>query len=504
MEATLEVPRTAHKIPKRRLSEPPRDIRPIASAVEDQIIAAARKDPAVFAEYALGLELCRMHREWYWIVENHIQSAIFGPRGHGKTTLMSVGYPIWRLGKNPNLRIKIGAQSDSKAMQIVGEISTNIETNKRIHKVFPDLMPDYKQGWSKTQLFVQRSRIMKDPSVEAAGVLSAITGGRFDLFIADDLVDYKNAIQIPALRRMVHDTFYTNWLNLADSDASEVIYIATLWTDADLSYHILTKDSQPNGSFYVKLYRIDEDFNPLWEKKWSKEALKSRCKKLGWFSYNRAFRNIVVSADDAIFDKTSIDNMRTAGVGRNPEDYLTCPKYMGVDLAIGRGKQACFTCVFVVALTPEKKRVPVDIVKGHMTSPQTARLIYDKFNMWHPDSVRVENNAYQQAIIDWMAELIPDMPVEAHFTGAQKLDLNIGIPSLGVEMSHGLWVLPQGSRLHADACQCTFCQWVSELRTFPYATTDMVLASWLAREAARQVTNKTQAGFAIWDLAGDF
>jgi hypothetical protein len=441
-----------------------------------------------------------MHREWLYICEHEQNAAIFGPRSHGKTSLLSIAYVIWRIGRNPDIRVKIACQADGNAMKIVGEIAEHIERNERIQKVFPNLQPDMARGWSKSVLFVVRKKIMKDPTVEATGVLSSITGGRFDLLLADDLVDYKNAIQLPGLRKQVQDAFYQNWLNLADSYKSEVKYVATLWTDADLSYHILKQDSKPSGNFFTKVYRIDENFTPLWEGKWPKEALVERCKVLGWYAFNRAFRNMVVSDDDMIFDKTTIDNMRMAGIGKSVDDFRSCTKYMGVDLAIGRGKNACRTSIFVVALTPEKKRVPLDIVRGHYTSPQTARLIYEKFTMWKPDKIKVENNAYQQALIDWMAELIKDMPVEAHFTGAQKLDLDIGIPSLAVEMEHNMWILPQGPSLHPDTCKCVMCDWVSELRAFPFGTTDIVLSSWLAREALRTTIRSPGAGFRIWDL----
>ena len=47
------------------------------------------------------------HLEWCDLLQETPRLIIFSPRETGKSSLLSVAYPIWRLGNDPNLRIAI-------------------------------------------------------------------------------------------------------------------------------------------------------------------------------------------------------------------------------------------------------------------------------------------------------------------------------------------------------------------------------------------------------------
>ena len=68
-----------------------------------------------FSEYCWGdvagqVKNGAFHNEWYGMLQGddrprrlHIQAA----REHAKTTCLSVKYPLWRVGRNPDLRVMI-------------------------------------------------------------------------------------------------------------------------------------------------------------------------------------------------------------------------------------------------------------------------------------------------------------------------------------------------------------------------------------------------------------
>jgi hypothetical protein len=105
--------------------------------------------------------------------ETH-RALILAPRLHGKTTCISVKYPIWRLGNNHKLRILIISKTARLATDILGEIRGNIEKNFWIKKIFPTLKPD--SPWTGNYLTVKRPTIDKNPSIAAEGLHGSIIG----------------------------------------------------------------------------------------------------------------------------------------------------------------------------------------------------------------------------------------------------------------------------------------------------------------------------------------
>ena len=97
--------------------------------------------------------------------------------------------------------------------------------------------------------------------------------------------------------------------------------------------------------------------------------------------------------------------------------------------------------------------------------------------------IYVENNAYQQALIDWtQTKGFDTIPIIAFTTGKQKSDAEIGLPALDVQFERHLWrfYIPK----HEVGCRCTWCQFVREMKNYPvYDTSDFVMSFWFAERA---------------------
>ena len=178
-----------------------------------QVIIQARNCPKAFIEYVLDppRPSCKMHHEWQDFISNNDSGIIISFRGAGKSDQITTGRVLWELGRNPNLRIKIAAQSDDRAGIICSALGDHITSNKRLHEVFPDLVPAGDGAWTKTKLTVKRTKVLRDPSIHAAGVASSVTGGRADILFGDDVVDLRNAINVPAMRETVKNAWYSNY-----------------------------------------------------------------------------------------------------------------------------------------------------------------------------------------------------------------------------------------------------------------------------------------------------
>lgn len=152
---------------------------------------------------------------------------ILMPRGHLKSTICSVGYTLWRIWLNPNVRIRVGTASKPLATAFVREVKQYLEDptlqrtvwNNRPHITGP-LIPaldgtgrlskrnkgddenfaeewteaaDKKVVWKADAIQVVRPLILKEPTLVASSVNSPDTGFHCDLFIGDDVVTFLNS-----------------------------------------------------------------------------------------------------------------------------------------------------------------------------------------------------------------------------------------------------------------------------------------------------------------------
>jgi len=164
------------------------------------------------------------------------------------------------------------------------------------------------------------------------------------------------------------------------------------------------------------------------------------------------------------------------------------PMFTGVDLA---GKDRPGTAIVTFALEPGTlRRYPVNVRLGAWTSPQTVGQLSDVLNAFPSIQViLVENNAYQQALVDWIRTIQVSqlwLKVESFTTtGQNKANPIYGLPVLEAELSKRMWVIPYNEYEHHDpGCLCGWCVWDRQMSTYPHCPeTDTVMATWFTRTA---------------------
>lgn len=149
-----------------------------------------------------------------------LRRLVLMPRGHLKSTIGTTLYVMWRLYRNPELRIFVGSNKQNLSHSFIRELRQyfeNEELQKRVWNNRPHLegplVPelntrnrarsrnrdfddtdslDRKLIWNNNAIQINRSGKYKEPSVFAGSVGATITGQHYDLVILDDLVDFKN------------------------------------------------------------------------------------------------------------------------------------------------------------------------------------------------------------------------------------------------------------------------------------------------------------------------
>lgn len=223
---------------------------------------------------------------------------------------------------------------------------------------------------------------------------------------------------------------------------------------------------------------------PLWTAKHPRQMLIELSRDTAMF--NRGYR--MESLDPGELKFPSWPLCYTPGIVLGELWARKLPTYIGVDLS---GPKRPGNAIVAVGLdVGTGRRYPLEVRTGAWTSPKTAQVLAEVCLHHNVQYIQVENNAYQQAMIDWIKASKIDNPywmkVEAYTTtGFSKNDEYAGLPALEVEFKNKAWVVPIDEfDGHPPTCLCDWCRLDSEVSEYPKgASTDILMALFFARDA---------------------
>lgn len=464
----------------------------MSKALEAIHVYEARRSPAAFVQYAFRheetnaiIQNARHHMEWHEFFDDNPRSILFAPVEHAKTQHIAVGRALHTLGRDPNKRLAIISNTfDPHATKILRSIRTHIESNPRVHKVFPNLKPS--DPWGQSALTVERTTIAKDPSIQALGSYGPINGSRLDGITLDDILNYENTRTPEQIQKLI------GWLDsevlTRVTEHGFINWIGTPWHPADPMHEIAKRAAWVSKRYSGVLnpQAPMEQWIPLWPSQFSLERLKRIYDGTTPINFARKYLCEVRMDSASRFQQAWIDHAKTLGAGRRLLDRQPhganghpWPCFTGVDLGIGQGEGHDLTVLFTIALDERKRKVVCEIQAGRWTAPEIVTRIHSTVTRYN-SQVYVEDNAAQAFITQWAGQ--DGLPVRGFTTtSGKKYDEHFGIESLAVEMRNGGWIIP--SAANNDEVE----SWIHEMLFYTpdSHTGDRLMASWLARECAR-------------------
>lgn len=126
------------------------------------------------------------------------------PRGHVKSNVLTVGFVLWQICKDLNIRVLLASHKHGDTTKFLGTIIQYILNNKHFKAVFPEVVPareDSTAGngkigkrtrWNTNQILVERDCDLTENTVECTSLGAQVTGRHYDLMVGDDLVTALN------------------------------------------------------------------------------------------------------------------------------------------------------------------------------------------------------------------------------------------------------------------------------------------------------------------------
>ncbi len=314
------------------------------------------------------------------------------PRGHLKSSVITIGKSIQEMLKNPDIRILLTNAVWDNARSFLSEIKAFL-TGKSF---LPDLFGIFETDkFNSEEITIrQRNRPNKTPTISTGGVDSAKASQHYDLIIADDIVNRQSVSSSDLRAKTV--LFYKDLLDLLEPNGT-LICIGTRWHDGDL-YGEKIRDQKihkdPSISFYVR--KVVEDGKFIFPKKFNKSVLDQLYREKGSFEVSGQYFNDPISEEDQQF-KPPIRYWNEIGEGT--------VHYGAFDPATSEKETACEAVVFSGAINRSNQILAVEYKAFQKKDPsEMISKIFEYAQKFRWRKLGVETNGGQEVYVKLIQE----------------------------------------------------------------------------------------------------
>lgn len=312
------------------------------------------------------------------------------PRGHFKTTLCTVSYPIWRLLRDPNVRIALVSATQSNASAYLREIKGHILANSFLRIGYPDFLPsaDKSLKWSATEVSVRRSRLQKESTIEAVGVGGTLVGKHFDLIVYDDVVTAENASTADQRSKLYE--WYRHSLSLLEP-GGEALVVGTRY-----HYYDLYGKLAESGGYKSIVRSAIESGRPIFPARFPSQRLDKLRQEQGSYIFSCQYLNEPVDEERASFRRSWLRLIRREHL---PPDLVY---FTTVDPAMGEGAGSDYTAIATCGMDPGGKLYVVDLVRERLSPNELIEEIFRVYDRWRPARVGIEAVGFQATLVHFL------------------------------------------------------------------------------------------------------
>lgn len=462
------------------------------------------------------------HRELIqWEEDNYEvdNKLILIPRGHLKSTLLTVGKALHRIYQIPDIRIFVGTATRGLAVAFVREIRTYLEDptlmdyvwNDRPH-IFGRLVPemertrgrhrddndsrDKKMIWSSSAIQVIRPTILKEPTVTVGSVGTIPTGFHFDEMYLDDCVNYDN-INTPDKRdrlyswiddlRCVLDPKYFDdgWAQMLPYEARRYCEIGGKFTvvgtryDREDWYGSILENAEDLGwsTYQRNIYKngVDNSNGYTWHEMWDEQVEKSKRNTMTATRFASQYLNMIIAPGSSILAPEKIKWLDSATINLQADNrveivhggmtYYIKP-ILVIDPAATVGEESDYTAMVVGGKTIDGKLIVVDGSMGKWTSERILMELFKLADKWKLRAAYIESVGGFAHFVEY---------VRAAFQRYRPLVLNEYKPvwtqgKKEVRISNALEPIIQNGMLYMPGWMKANTEMIDQLTYFPRKT----------------------------------
>lgn len=368
--------------------------------------------PFYFINKVFGYSVSGCHEKMLNFFLDTQHGILLCPRGTGKSKIAQ-GYVAWLALHNPDMRIIIVSDSDSKARLFLNTIKNVLEYSPIIEEYYGDVKGE---TWTEHAITIKgRKFIQTEPTVMSVGSGSGrVTGLHCTTLLLDDIESFDSA-RSEVKRKRLQDWYKTTLSPVLMADGSTMV-CATRYHQVDI-YQMLLDEFNFNQ---LILPAIDKDGKSVCE--WLlplHDVVKPNGKVLKGLDTIKANLGSVIFAlqydndvellkagtifkheDFMFYNRVIFENENIYVELLNGARELIKRIIVGIDLAISEKQTADYTAMVILGKTEKGNVYVLDYINERLTFNKQINLIENLVSKWTPNEVVIEQIAYQAALID--------------------------------------------------------------------------------------------------------
>jgi len=436
-----------------------------ARAAKAARMVMARYESSTFCEYVLKAEgdggkaiaQAPFHEAMHSLVRGNNRVVMWGSPGTGKSLQFSVGYPLWLLGRNPDLHIAIVQATDGLAKKSVRTVGAYVDDPHtpgydELHQVFPHLIKSRRQGtvWNTHAITVDRQSTARDPSFQSCGLFGNILGARLDVVLVDDVLTFANTRTQDQREKTLQWILTTLLTRLFGSKVNIAILMGNAWHPEDAMHVIasgsmnealadaasleeaakntgelrsekpeasevykkaLSAEKSADGWVSARFPLRDHNGKTTWPEVWTQEKLDRAYASLPPAEAARAFECLTTSDATSRFKREWFDGCKVPRLAGMVDEHRVALMrserlenderafYVGVDLAFADiEKRGDRSAISVIAVDSVGRVELIQIKSGRWMLDDLLSNIVLANEQWNPRFIFVESNGAQVVI----------------------------------------------------------------------------------------------------------
>ncbi len=378
--------------------------------------------------------------------EEYDNTLMLVPRGHLKSTLMTVARALWRIYQIPDIRLFVGTATRSLATAFVREIRSYLEDpwlmenvwNSRPHyegNLIPDMertkyrrdnndAKDKKVIWSSSAIQVIRPTILKEPTVTVGSVGTIPTGFHFDEMYLDDVVNYDNINTPDKRERLI--TWVDDLVCVLDPKYTEEQYLTRLPIQAkkyatlggrfnvvgtrydinDWYGDIIDNHQGTSWAVYQRnIYKNGQDSTEgyLWHEVWTEDLERIKRSQMTAQRFASQYLNAIMAPGSSILDIDKIIKVQVWQIEQQEDGYVkvqnenlpggfsTIRPILVLDTATTVGEESDFTAMVVGGKDTHGNVFCLDGKMGKWTGEEILKNMYGLIDKWKLRAAHIES-----------------------------------------------------------------------------------------------------------------
>ena len=340
------------------------------------------------------------------------------PRGHLKSCVVTKGWGIQQVLRNPNVRILIANAIWDNARGFLKTIKEYMAEDGKLARLYGQFEPEnkIKRGikWSQDEITINQRDMPQDAgTITTTGLERTKTSQHYDIIILDDLVVREN-VATPEQRQKVKN-YFRDCIDLLEPTGLLVV-VGTTWHEDDMYSATPVEDDpdsfvgvmhDPDFKKFIRVAEKGTQESVIFKKKFSYEGLMKIKKKKGSYEYSAQYLMNAYPDESMTFRKNWIkywrweDETGPSNIVFNTND----PYYIAITVDPSLGKAASdYSGIVTVAVNPERvkfvlearrfkrrlEQIPDEIVK-------TVDMLIGRGVM--PHVIGLESFGFQQSLL---------------------------------------------------------------------------------------------------------